>query len=399
MTSTEIAVRDANGHVSRDWIELLEPAAALANQIAGTGFVPRALQGNPAGITAAILYGDELGLGPMQSLAKIAVIEGKPTLSAEAQRALILAAGHELRVDEATATRLTISGRRAGSTEWSSVTWTLDDAKRAGIAGKQNWRTYPRQMLAARATAELARLMFADVIGGLAATEEIEDVDPLALPIAMAGPTAPAEKTTTRKRRRRASVPASSSDRTAEGPGTGEEAGSPPVDLPPLPDEPADSLLEPGEEAPSDTPPEPGEPRGDSPGDDSLELDDAEAGIVEEAGEVAQDAETTASSGSGDDPDASPAQLKALDKIVGTQRETEVELEDGTKVPILTTDQVWAATATRRNVKVDVMIDLLGGRDEAGVLHWTPLRDSLTESEASDLISKLEDRARKWGIS
>ena len=58
------------------------------------------------------------------------------------------------------------------------MTWTLDDARRAKLDGKQNWRTYPRAMLTARASAELARAMFADVIGGLAATEELEDTAP-----------------------------------------------------------------------------------------------------------------------------------------------------------------------------------------------------------------------------
>jgi len=199
-TTTQLAVREpGNGHVSREWIELLEPAAALANQVAGTGFVPRAMQGNPAAIVAAILYGDELGLGPMQALAKISVIEGKPTLSAEAQRALVLAAGHELWIEEATTTKVTVAGRRSGSDRVSSVTWTLDDAKRAGIAGRQNWRTYPRQMLTARATAELARTIFADVVGGLAATEELEDVDPLA--VGETGLEVQAEKKTTRRRR------------------------------------------------------------------------------------------------------------------------------------------------------------------------------------------------------
>lgn len=411
MTSTEIVPHVAsNGRVEREWIALLEPAAALANQVAGTGFVPTAMRNNPAAIVAAILYGDELGLGPMQALAKIAVIEGKPTLYAEAQRALILAAGHELWIDEASTTRVTISGRRHGSERTSSVTWTLDDAKRAGLAGRSNWRTYPRQMLTARATAELARAIFADVIGGLAATEEIEDVDPLALPLELE----PEKAKTTRRRRRRtaaqiagdeATEPGADSVAPAEGPGEGEDTGSTAPDLPPLPDEPAEPLLEPaepGEETVS-SPDEPGEPRGDSPADDSLELGVA-VGAEEDAGEVAEVAETTTSSETSVEDVASPADkptqkmLKALDALVGKLRETEVELEDGTKTTVLSTAQLWAATATRRNVSVDVMIELLGGKDEAGVLHWTPLRDSLTRSEASDLISKLEDRARKWGV-
>jgi hypothetical protein len=151
----------------------MRPAAELAAQIAGTEFVPAGIRENPAAIAACVLYGDEVGLGPMQALAKISVIDGRPTLAAEAMRSLILSAGHEVWVEEASTQKAIVAGRRAESKNVTRVTWTMEDAKRANLAGKQNWRTYPRQMLLARASAELARLIFADAIGGLSATEEL----------------------------------------------------------------------------------------------------------------------------------------------------------------------------------------------------------------------------------
>ena len=219
---------------SRQWVELMQPAVELAKAVAGTDFVPKAMRENPAAITAAILYGDEVGIGPMQSLAKIAVIDGRPSLAAEAQRALILAAGHDLWIEESTVTRCTIAGRRRGSDATSRVTWSMDDAKRANLAGRSNWRNYPRQMLLARASAELARAVFADAIGGLAATEELEELaaDP---PVGNGdNPAAPPAPPTTRRRRKNAPAATVSAPpreaRAAAGPG-----------LPPLPgeDEPA----------------------------------------------------------------------------------------------------------------------------------------------------------------
>jgi hypothetical protein len=156
------------------WVARLRAAAEIANYIGATDFVPESLRGNPAAIAAAILYGDEIGLDPMQSLAKIAVIRGRPSLTAEGMRGLVLSRGHELWLEESTTTRAIAAGRRQGSERIGRVTWTLDDAKRAGIAGQQNYQRYPREMLVARATAALARQMFADVVGGLLAAEELD---------------------------------------------------------------------------------------------------------------------------------------------------------------------------------------------------------------------------------
>lgn len=156
--------------------EVMENAWGLAQQIARTEFVPVALRGKPEAVMAAILTGHEVGLPPMASLSKIHVIEGRPTLSAEAMRALVLSLGHELWFEEINNTRATVVGVRAGSTRETRVTWTTDDAKKAGLEGKKNWRSFPRAMLEARATGELCRLIFADVLGGISyTTEEIDD--------------------------------------------------------------------------------------------------------------------------------------------------------------------------------------------------------------------------------
>lgn len=371
---SEVELRNGGG---REWIEVMAPAIELAQHVVNTEFVPKALRGNGAGIVAAILYGDELGLGPMQSLAKIAVVDGRPTLFAEAQRALILAAGHEIWVEEATTSKVTVSGRRSGSDRTSSITWTLDDAKRAGIAGKPSWRSYPRQMLTARATAELARVIFADVIGGLAATEEIDDVDPLS-----DSPIEPVKASRPSSRRKRKDVAAPA------------EASEPPAspaepEAPPLPDESADSLTD----------------RPASPLDEDLDIGaDPAVGVENEGEETASVQEASTGSPAPEEvlepasDSPSEKQLRALNALVGRLRETEVEVADGTKTRVLSTEQLWAATARRRNVEVDTMIALLNGRDDAGELHWSPLRDSLTGVEASDLIGKLEDRAQRWEV-
>lgn len=177
------------------WTSVVEEVGTLAARIGDTEFVPRELRGNGAAVAACILAGREVGMAPMTALQTINVIHGKPAISAEGMRGLVLQAGHAIQVTEKTASRVIIRGRRRGDNEWSSVTWTVDDARRAGLGG-DNWKKYPRQMLTARATTELCRDLFSDVIHGLRSVEEmIDELDqPTPLPL-------PPEPTTTVRRR------------------------------------------------------------------------------------------------------------------------------------------------------------------------------------------------------
>jgi hypothetical protein len=215
------------------WVARLRAAAEIAAHIAETDFVPSTLRGNAPAIAAAILYGAEVGLEPMQSLQKVAVIRGRPTLSAEAQRGLVLAAGHELYFEESTATRAIAAGRRRDGERVQRVTWSLEDARRAGIAGGENWRRYPAEMLRARASAALARAMFADVIGGMVASEEIEDEPEdgsRSVPFAGVTP-ADAERAPATTRRRSRVVGSASPERLSVAP-------TPPPDSQPPPETP-----------------------------------------------------------------------------------------------------------------------------------------------------------------
>lgn len=209
------------------WVQVVGNVARLAEQIASTDFVPRGLRNSSAAVTAAILYGREVGLPPMTSLTQTHVIEGKPAMSAEAMRGLVLAAGHEVVVTETTGAVCRMKGRRRNSTEWTEIVWTLDMARAAGVANKQVWKSYPRAMLQARATTELVRLVFPDVIHGFRSIEELDDMglEAAAEAPAVASGSTVQRKTATKRRTTKAEQPAP-------------EQPAPVEDLPPLPDEP-----------------------------------------------------------------------------------------------------------------------------------------------------------------
>lgn len=147
----------------------------LADRVAKTSMIPKEFRGRPDEILAVMAYGDELGLSPFNSLRSIHFIEGVPVASAQLVRALILSRGHVLQWREAKDDRVTLYGRRRDTGAHATVSWSMADAKRAKLTERgpqSNWAKYPRQMLAARASTELARMLFADLLQGISYTAD-----------------------------------------------------------------------------------------------------------------------------------------------------------------------------------------------------------------------------------
>jgi len=158
------------------WIDVVGPVGQLAERIGRTPFVPRSMQGRPEHVAAAILLGREMHLGPMASLRGIDVIEGRPSLTAQMLGARIYAAGHRIEwADDNNDKHCTVRVTRGDGLGSAEVTWTIADAERAGLAGKANWKKYPRQMLRARALTEAASMACPDVALGLDAAETAVD--------------------------------------------------------------------------------------------------------------------------------------------------------------------------------------------------------------------------------
>jgi hypothetical protein len=69
-------------------------------------------------------------------------------------------------------------GLRAGHPESAAhyVEWTIEMARAAGLAGRGAWRSYPRALLLARASTDLARMAFPDVVKGLGHVPDAPEV-------------------------------------------------------------------------------------------------------------------------------------------------------------------------------------------------------------------------------
>jgi hypothetical protein len=117
----------------------------------------------------------------MQALRNIHIIEGRTTLSADFMAGLVMASPlcAYLRPVELTATCATYETMRHGWDAALRVSFTIEDAQRAGLTGKGNWKTYPQAMLKARCLTSIARAAYPDLVMGL---YDPDEVDGLPLP-------------------------------------------------------------------------------------------------------------------------------------------------------------------------------------------------------------------------
>lgn len=138
------------------------------------GFVPKGYIGKHQAILAAMIMGSEIGIGVMQSLRSIYVVEGKPTLSAELMLALAIRAG--VRVQWLTTTRDLAHCKLTRPTfPDHEHRFDAQDAKDAGLWGKNVWKKYPASMLRARCISAALRAWSPDVLGsGVYVEGEIE---------------------------------------------------------------------------------------------------------------------------------------------------------------------------------------------------------------------------------
>lgn len=169
------AARDRTGSLlptKAQWTQIETMGDSLA-----TGQMVKAKKLNTAAdVKLILLAARDLGVPPTMAVQQIHVIEGKPSLSAQLMVALVRNAGHSIVPVTMTAERAVAKGTRLD--EVVDYEFTIEEARAAGLANKDNWKHYPKAMLWARAVSGLCRILFPDVLAGLTYTpEELGDDD------------------------------------------------------------------------------------------------------------------------------------------------------------------------------------------------------------------------------
>lgn len=128
----------------------------------------------PEQALALMLVAQAEGVHPAIAVRDYHVVQGRPALKADAMLARFQTAGGRVEWTEYTDQRVAakFSHPQGGTVE---VDWDQARAKAAGLLNKDNWKSYPRQMLRARVISEGVRTVFPGANSGLYTVEEMTD--------------------------------------------------------------------------------------------------------------------------------------------------------------------------------------------------------------------------------
>jgi hypothetical protein len=159
----------------------LSEAIQFSELLASSTMIPKQFQGKPQDVLVCVQWGFEIGLAPLQALQNIAVVNGKPSIYGDAAMALVQASSvcediEEFFEGEGTTNPIAVCIARRKGRKPVTYRFGIDDAKRAGLWGKQGpWVMYPKRMMQMRARGFALRDAFPDVLRGLITSEEAQD--------------------------------------------------------------------------------------------------------------------------------------------------------------------------------------------------------------------------------
>jgi hypothetical protein len=116
------------------------------------------------------------GRHPGEAIRDYHVVQNRPVLRSDAMLARFQAAGGRIEYTERSDQRVAakFTHPQGGTVE---VDWDQARAKAAGLLNRDNWKSYPRQMLNARVISEGVRAVFPGATSMMYVPEEISDLD------------------------------------------------------------------------------------------------------------------------------------------------------------------------------------------------------------------------------
>lgn len=169
--ATDLALTKPDSTMNEESLRVL---MAAAQRYVQSGLLPSEVN-TPQKALVIMTAGRELGVPATYALRNIHIVKGKPVCSAELLLALVRRSygPSAIRVAKTDNTACTVQYREQGWDGVSEYTFTIEDAKQAGVTGNTTWKNYPAAMLRARCISAVVRFAFAECIAGLYTPEEM----------------------------------------------------------------------------------------------------------------------------------------------------------------------------------------------------------------------------------
>jgi hypothetical protein len=136
----------------------------MGEKLRRTGFLPSHIKDGIA-FAAIVLMGRERGIGTMSACQRFSFIKGVPTEKADSQLARFKSCGGRSQFKELTEAKAVLWLRHPNGDEHTE-TFTIEDAKRAGLSSNDNYSKHPKAMLRSRAiTAGLKSVGWEGAVG------------------------------------------------------------------------------------------------------------------------------------------------------------------------------------------------------------------------------------------
>ena len=182
--STDLVVKEENKLEVRreilDWGQMMEMSSFLAKST----IIPVSYQNRPENILICVDLASRMGLSPLAVMQNLYIIQGKPSFSGQAIASLIRSSGQFSNVEVnfvgeegKDSWGCYVSAERNGKTlKGATVTMKMAHAEGWSKKSGSKWLTMPEIMLTYRAYTFFGRQFAPELMMGLHAVEELEDI-------------------------------------------------------------------------------------------------------------------------------------------------------------------------------------------------------------------------------
>ncbi|ATN90866.1 RecT-like ssDNA binding protein [Gordonia phage Lysidious] len=158
-------------------------ARELAEVMCASELVPAIYRRKPDNGAAAILYGAEIGLNPIQSLQQVFVVHGTPAVYARTMVALLHRHGYVIETLSSTDEAVAVRGTDPRTGRVEEAEWTFERAQKAGYTSNKKYESDPQAMLYAKAATQVCRRLAPEVLLGISQSKEELDLEAREAPV------------------------------------------------------------------------------------------------------------------------------------------------------------------------------------------------------------------------